>query len=269
MGFSKRLAAVCAAATLTIVSATSAWADDLGNTPAGGVDVDHESMTLEYDDVHGIAGPSATTGVILIANEDDGFKGPDCNLVGAGSGGVTLKLTAHYDATVVSIELSNSGVIADCGVPLALTVHPVHSGETTVTFTGELSNNDNAAQNHFTFGGATFDVDVNNVDLSNGGGGGKVCDADPAAPAWAAALLKGNGVKAKGPAVANYVSSVAKHMGLRATFDGVEKSDHDDYEYAVWDYMKSELGLTLNKGPHDPAVIKPGWECTTIPVPSL
>jgi hypothetical protein len=115
-----------------------------------------------------------------------------------------------------------------------------------------------------TFDASQADFDVT-VEEGAGGGGGTVCDADPAAPAWAAALLKGNAVKAKGSTLSNYVSSVAKHMGPRAAFDGVDKSDHPDYENAVWDYMKTELGLTLMKGPHDAAVVKPGWECTTIP----
>lgn len=261
MGFSKRLAAVCAAASLTVLSATSAWADDLDNGLDGDIDVTHESMTLQYDDVHGIAGPNGDTTVTLIADDNDAFNGPACNL----PGGVSLALTAHYDPAVVNVVLGNSGVIDDCGAPLAVTVTPVHSGSTTVTFSGEISNSQNAAQNDFTYDGATFDVTVNNVDLSNGGGGGTVCDADPAAPAWAAALLKGNNVKAKGTTLSNYISSVAQHMGTRATFDSAEKSDHPGYETAVWNYMKTTLGLTsLTKGPHDPAVIKPGWECTTI-----
>ena len=94
MNTGKKLAAVCAAATLTILSATSAWADDLDYGLDAEIDSQDVSMTLQYDDAHGIAGPDGVTNVTLIADGDDDFNGPACNLVG-NSGGVTLTLAAH------------------------------------------------------------------------------------------------------------------------------------------------------------------------------
>lgn len=263
MRLTKRLAAVCAAATLTVVSATSAVADDLDNGLDGGIDTTHESMSLQYDDVHHIAGPAGHTTVTLIAVSTDSHK--NCNL----PGGVTLTLTPVFEPQFIDVELANNGVIDSCDVPLDVTVTPVSSvATTTVTFSGQISTSDNASLNDFTYDGAAFDVSVTNVDLSGGGGSGTVCDADPAAPAWAAALLKGNNVKAKGTTYSNYISAVAQHMGPRATFGVYDKPDHEGYENAVWQYMQTLPGLggtVLAKGPHHADVIKPGWECTPVP----
>ena len=90
-------------------------------------------------------------------------------------------------------------------------------------------------------------------------------DRGDAAPAWAAALLKGNNVKAKGTTIANYISTVAQEMEQRASFHDVEKIDQAAYSAAVWTYMKTlpGLGTALPKGPAE--VARPGWECTQLP----
>lgn len=56
-----------------------------------------------------------------------------------------------------------------------------------------------------------------------------VCDADPAAPAWANAILRANGIKNK-TTIQNTISSVAKHMTNGAMFDGIVKNAHPAYE---------------------------------------
>jgi hypothetical protein len=101
---------------------------------------------------------------------------------------------------------------------------------------------------------------------SGGGGGNQVC-SEPAAPAWAAALLKATtGLKAKAKDQSNYISQVAQHMTQGAMFDGYAKSS-DSYPGAVRSYMVNTLHLsdaTLASVAQARA-IRPGWTCQSVP----
>jgi len=257
MRISKQFAAACVAATLTVLTATAARADIVYNTLDDSVDTAAESMTLYLDP--GAAGVSE-----LRILEQDAPDHPNCNINGDPW---NLTVSASYDSSIVAIDFPDGLTLEECDSVLRVEVTPKALGSTSVVFSYTANVPSSSGNDSRTFDVRQADFDVT-VLQGDGQGGGTVCDADPAAPAWAAALLKGNGVKAKDGG-SNYVSSVAKAMGQRATFGGVEKSDHPGYEDAVWEYMKNELGLGLRKGPHDPAVIKPGWECTNIPGPSL
>jgi hypothetical protein len=93
----------------------------------------------------------------------------------------------------------------------------------------------------------------------NGGGGpGEMC-SEPAAPAWAAALLKASNLKAKN--IPNYISAVARNMTNGAVFEDVPKSSQDEYANAVRDWLIDEFGLSLATV-DDARVIRPGWDCT-------
>lgn len=90
--------------------------------------------------------------------------------------------------------------------------------------------------------------------------------SEPAAPAWAAALLKATNLKPKQSAT-NFVSLVAAHMTQGAVFDGVPKSDQgpdtgDDYPTAVRSYMINTLGVHNLATLADARLIRPGWNCT-------
>ncbi|PKM86326.1 MAG: hypothetical protein CVU85_08285 [Firmicutes bacterium HGW-Firmicutes-10] len=61
----------------------------------------------------------------------------------------------------------------------------------------------------------------------------------PAAAAIAAELLKAAGISPKYDKSGNYISDVAKLMGLRASFLGVEKSNYIEYRNAVENYLQS------------------------------
>jgi hypothetical protein len=61
----------------------------------------------------------------------------------------------------------------------------------------------------------------------------------PAAAAIAAELLKAAGVSHRYGKSGNYISDVAKLMGLRASFMGFEKSDYINYRNAVEAYLES------------------------------
>ena len=85
------------------------------------------------------------------------------------------------------------------------------------------------------------------------------CDVDPAAPAWANAILQKAGVKSK--AASNYVSQIAQQMGSGATFGSYAKNAHPDYENAVHDALQALTGKTL---PAAQDAARPGWDCGVI-----
>jgi hypothetical protein len=258
-----RMAAACAAATLSILTATSAYGDDLDNGIDVGIDTTHEVMTLLYDDTNMIAGASGPTTVTMLASDLDGHTG--CNL----PGNVSVTLTPHYSvAGIVDVQLANGGVVQSCSSDLIVTVVPTAVGSTVVTFTGVISTGAASALNSFTYSGASFEVTVNRADLSTGGGSGTSCDVDPAAPAWAAAILQASGVKATTGDYKNAVASTAKTMDSTASFRGVMKDGQftdagASYEYAnaVQAYL---VGLLPNKNLVSAQVAKrPGWSCTS------
>lgn len=96
-----------------------------------------------------------------------------------------------------------------------------------------------------------------------GGGGGSQLCAEPAAPAWAAALLKASNLKGKASKETNnYISSVAHHMTNGAVFDTFAKSD-PGYPAAVRSYMVNTLGLSGLASVDAARAIRPGWTCVS------
>lgn len=254
MHTTSRLGAACAAIGLVLLSTTAAQADIVYDDLDATVDATHEAMSLQYDTADGIAGAAgATTLRIQIEGRPDDH--PNCNLSG---GDHFIQVAPAVDTTVASVALSDDGRFDSCDDTVTATVTPTGVGSTSVTFSEVDGLYNQGAQTRFLFEQAAFDVTVVEADLGSTGGGSTVCDEDPAAPAWATAILKGNGVKAKN--IPNYVSSVAAEMGEGATFGGYDKNEHPSYEDEVWDYL-SDLGLALQNGPA--VVARPGWECTT------
>ena len=255
MRIGNRLAAGVAAAALTVLQATAAGADVVSNDLDTSVDAVHEQMNLTYP---GSAG-STKLYVIVEGVPGGGPPGehPGCDINGANRITLTPVLSVGGVATV---SLSNGGVIDACTDTVRATVTPIGLGSTVVSFTG-VSKTPNDPNLTITYDAATFDVNVTQGTID--GGGGSRCEADRAAPAWASALLKGNGLKAKVAGKPNYISSVARHMEAGATFDTWGKAVHPTYENAVWNYMKTTLHLDLPKGPDQ--VKKPGWNCTALP----
>ncbi|MGN6578218.1 MAG: hypothetical protein ACTHKG_21295 [Nocardioides sp.] len=234
----------------------SASADVIYNEIDTSIDTKHELMELV------VGGPDGSTNLsVLIEGQPGGGKPdehPGCDINGTHK--VTLQ--SHVaPAGAVQVTLSNGGVIDDCADKVHVTVHPLSLsvGQTaTVTFTGD-ENTSKDPKLDIEYEQAAFDVTL--VNAADGGDGTR-CDGDPAAPAWARALLKGNGLKAKVPGEDNYVKSVAKHMGKGATFDGYAKSSQS-YPYLVEQYLEGLLGDQLANGPDE--VRKPGWRCTPLP----
>jgi hypothetical protein len=229
------------------VFATSAMADTIYDTLDGTIDSTHELMNLTYP---GAAG--STTIELQIDGRPDH---PGCNIQG-GAHWISL-IASTSPAGIADISWANGDSTFDsCDEILTVIVTPLAVGSTTVTFAEDDSNTNGDPHITWSFAEATFDVNV------TAGSGGNVCDADPAAPAWAAAILQKNGYKPKSSSFSNYVSQVAHHMGNGATFGGYAKNAHPDYENAVHDWMVSALGLSLPKTAAESA--RPGWVCTAI-----
>jgi hypothetical protein len=246
-----RLAATLAATALTLLTATSARADIVTNDLDASVDSTLESMLL-----HVTPGTPATTKLSIVIEGHAAGDHPGCNIDGAPH---YLKLSPVLSTPgVATVTLSGGGVFDACTDTVTATVTPVAVGQTTVTFGYQA---DTAGDPHLRFSTAeaAFKVTVDpGSDTSSTGTG---C-AKPAAPAWASALLKGNGLRPKAPANRGYISSVARHMGKGATFDGWVKSSRAGYSKAVWVYLQG-LGVALPKGPAQ--VARPGWTCVALP----
>lgn len=268
-----------AAAALT-VTGPAALADLVSNDLDDSVDATHELMALEYDTgpdrtatTDDIAGPARSTtlrividGEVLAQNEEH----PGCNL----PGGQLLRVSASFDATVAAVTFPQGSTFSDCTSTVQVRVAPEGVGETRVTFTGVLVKANGTATNapdarkDFDLTQAAFRVVVVEADLSDGGGTGTACDRNPAAPAWANAILRANDVKLRGDDRRDVIRSVAREMGKAAAFpDGaggqlIAKSA-ESYPYEVHEYLVAEFtDLDLPLGPDD--VDRPGKVCTTV-----
>jgi hypothetical protein len=231
---SKFTAAV--AAGLMLLS-TAAFADDF--------------VASEISSTGELAVDATRTATITLVATDDG-PGKGCN----------IKNAQQY--VVAAVTSSNTGVATvspaewefnDCGESFVLTITAVACGSATVTISKDSSKTQ--AGKNARFSDETLSVTVAG-DCHNGGGDPTVC-AEPAAPAWAAAILKANNIKAK--QATNLISEVAKMMTQGATFDGVAKSDQAEYAAKVYTYLDGRTGglpVTNNYG----QAIRPGWVCT-------
>lgn len=255
MSTTRRFAAVCAAATVAVLTATSASADIISNDYDATVDSVHEEMNLT------LPGSPGKTKLYVIV---DGVAGnlqladhPGCNI----NGSHKITLVAHVaDPAVATVGLSGGGLLDSCADTVTVTVTPEKIGSTQVTFTGiEQTSNDP----HLVISYAEADFNVNVGQGTGDDTGGTRCDNDRAAPAWARAFLKANDLRAKVAGEPNYVRSVARHMGPGATFDLISKAVHSSYEDAVYAYMTTTLGLSMSTGPDD--VRKPAERCTPLP----
>ena len=269
----RRVAAACAAAALTVLTATSAYADEVYNDlPTLWGSTQLELMTLQFDVTNNIAGSADSTVLSVFADPNDGFNGGGPNAAGCNFvGNKTLTLSAQPTVAGVAVVsfLDGDNVLAGCGDQVTVVVTPVGVGDTNVVFSGTFSTGENAAMNDFDLSPAHFHVRVDDADLSNGGGEVTRCDVDPAAPAWAAAILQASGVKSNSPLFKSAIPAVAQHMDPTASFDGVAKdnqfSDQGvDYDYAnaVRDYLA--LLLPSKQLATVEVAKRPGWACTQV-----
>jgi hypothetical protein len=255
------LTASLAAGALAL-SAVAAHADTFYNTLDPTVDATHEVMKLV------VPGPDGTTTLKLQIDGRKAGDHPHCNIQG-GAHWISLDAISS-DATVATVAFAGDDNRFDaCSDFVTVVVTPLQAGTTDVTFGQAADSTSNDPHLQWSFHEAAFTVNV--ADASTGGGSGTVCDEDPAAPAWAAAILQANNYKPKRKSdlsAANLISMVAKRMDQEAAFEGEAKNSHPEYENKVFDYLKTLPGGSgLTKGPADAA--RPGWVCTPIPLPAL
>lgn len=243
---------------LAILSAgaTMAWADEL--TP------DPTSVAVT-------AQPSVTVSITLVATNDPGWNGDNkdagyCNLRGEGHS-VTASVTSS-DTNVATVWPATL-TFGDCGESYPIRITRAGCGTATVTVRDADDNT--AGGPHAQFSDAVITVDAGTCD---GGGGGIITTcAQPAAPAWAAAILKANGIKPGSKTSSNLISQVAKRMVQGAAFPPVgggapiAKANQLAYSHAVDAYVSGLTKLTKHVG--DDGVARPGWECTVTPQPSV
>ena len=245
------LTVLVAGAALTLIG-PAAFADTVYNNLDNSIDTALESMGLTYDTV----ASTGTTGSTTLRIQINGHPGdhPGCNIQGG----------AHYisldpvvgDPGVASVTLSNDGRFDACTDTVVATVQATGVGSTNVTFVIDAARTSNDPSLTFNLDQAAFTVNVTAGTAVTPTG----CDVDPAAPAWANAMLQKAGIKAK--AANNYISQIAHEMGTGATFGGYAKNAHPQYENAVHDELVS---ITGNSGiPSAQDAARPGWECGLI-----
>ena len=207
-------------------------------------------------------------------------EGPwDTNAGGCNVGNTndSLSVTAEISSSDPAVTVSPTTMtFGGCGSTLSQTLSiKVTTGLCNVSGTVSITET-SVSPNHHAVKGAfnteTIQVTAagsNPTDPSCGGPGPNpgTC-SEPAAPAWAAALLKASNLKPK-PNGPNYVSLVAQHMTQGAMFDGVPKSDQgpgsgDTYPIAVRNYMVNTLGLAGLATVDSARLIRPGWDCVPL-----
>jgi hypothetical protein len=117
--------------------------DDISNNLDASADVVAEVMPLNV-------GTNGTTTLYLIERNGDGKNG--CNLTGATTLGVSIVSSDPSAATVSPA----TATFTSCGETKTLTVSPVAPGTTTIT----VSQTSNTSSGSFTFGAASFTVNV-------------------------------------------------------------------------------------------------------------
>ncbi|MCA1845293.1 MAG: hypothetical protein LC792_19290 [Actinobacteria bacterium] len=235
--------------------ASVAGADIVYDTTNGAtVDSPIETMALSVGGANG-----STTLQIQLEGHTDGDH-PGCNIQGDAHT-LTMSLSNSNPAAASAAFAGGDAVFDTCDDILTVVVSPLAVGQTTISFSG-VGDTANDPHLHFSYDQAAFLV---NVTAATTPPPPVVCDADPAAPAWANAILKANPNMKNKTTVQNTISSVAHHMTQGAMFDGVAKNAHPDYENAVYHYMTTAapagLGLSLSVDAQHSA--RPGWECST------
>lgn len=250
-------ALVAATAALLMIAASSAQSDDFDNDLDAGVDADLEIINLTWNP-NTLTGTSGSTNVSIIirGHFDDPVDHSGCNIQG-GHHYVAVEATSSNTAVAV-VSNGPSYTFDACSDTNLVTVTATGVGTAVISFAIDEENTNNDPNLTFTTSGADFQVNVTE-DTSNPPPVG--CDKDPAAPAWAAAILQKSGYKPGAKQTVNLISQVAQHMTTMARFDGINKADHPAYEDAVDAYLEAITGKDLVTAQQ---AARPGWVCSLI-----
>lgn len=250
MNIRRALAASVLGAMLVAVAGVG-HADTFYNDIDLTIDAELETMELHYDSLN-MVGQSGST--IISMREDDAPDHPNCNINGVHD--VTITATSS-DPSVAVVTNGPDFFFESCGDTNVVNVQATGLGTAVISFTVTTANV--PSDPHITFDAAPADFRINVTEGSNPPVG---CDADPAAPAWANAILQASGYKPKAKNFQNWVSIIANEMTQMAMFDGYLKGDHPNYENAVRDRL---VELTGNGGlVSAQQAARPGWVCTTL-----
>lgn len=251
MRINLKLASVVAGAALALVG-PAAFADTVYNDLDNTIDSNLETLNLTYDSV----AQTGTSGTTTLAIQVDGKPDhPGCNIQG-GAHYIALNAVVA-DPAVASVTLGNAGVFNACSDKVVATVQALALGSTTVTFVIDESRTSNDPHLTFSLDQAAFQVNVTQGTVRPPVG----CDADPAAPAWSAAIMQKSGIKSGSKDWQAVQSKVAQAMGQGATFGGYAKNAHPQYENAVQAFVQAALpNKTIVSAQ---AAARPGWECVT------
>lgn len=242
----KPVAKFITAITLSLGLVTSAfgvaYGDDLVADPAtsAATPVELDAVTKATQDVT----------ITLVAVDDDAAAGSGCNLVSARGHELEASVVSN-DTAIVTVSPPVL-TFTSCAQSRSFTITAEGPGTATVTI-APVPGWRAAGGPNAIFSSETVHVrvagDTANSEIT-------VCDG-PAAPAWAAHILKTNGKPTKPADQANYISQVAKQMTPGATFGGVAKSNQAAYGEAVRAHLMTKLG------PLSPPANWPANACTT------
>jgi hypothetical protein len=251
-GYGRRLAALLAAGSLVLGVAATAGADTVYNT-LGTINIDD---TLEVINMTYPTGAPVMTSLKVQVVDSDGQHG--CNLQG-NPFDLTMSATTTT-AGVVTVSFPHGSRFENCSSVVDVLVTPTGVGSTEVRFTGTPSYPP-GVDSHGSFSTLEANFRVN-VTASVSNPPPVACDADPAAPAWANAILRANPVYKNRTDNKNIISAVARQMDPEAVFGTYPKNNHHGYEQAVYDFMKYDLGLKLADPGDWSGIVRPDWSCS-------
>lgn len=256
-----RLATVALGTIAALGTATFAQADTIYNDLDGTVDAALETMSLTYDSVNGVGSTGSTLLQLRVDGPAEGDRG-GCNVQGSPQ---YVTVEAHStNESIVKLTNGPTYTFNLCTDTFTVTVEATGLddgdgdgiGEADILF--EVTGWQSSGGGNVTFPSAPADF---TVAVTEGGGGSTGCDADPAAPAWAAAILQKSGFKPGAKQTTNLISKIAGEMTQHADFAGVQKPAHPYYEDAVQDRLEVLTGKTLASAQ---AAARPGWVCAPI-----
>lgn len=237
---------------LLLGSTLTAQADTIYNTLDGSIDPTLELMSLTWNSTTSVGSTGSTILRMRIDGPSEGDRG-GCNVQGAHQ---YVTVTAHSTLpTVVALTNGPAYTFDNCSDTPTVTVRATGLGEADILFdvTSSASSGDPS--------GPVWPTTPANFHVTVTEGGGTTstgCDADPAAPAWAAAILQKSGYKPGAKQTTNLISQIAGEMQQRADFAGIMKSAHPYYENAVHDRLQVITGKTLASAS---SAARPGWTC--------
>lgn len=245
-----RSAAIAVTTIATIGLAGAVHADTVYNDLDGTIDPVLETMNLGWDSVNLVGTTGSTMLQMRVDGPAEGDRG-GCNVQGAPQ---WVDVTASSTDTSVVVLTNGPTYRFDlCTDTPTVAVQATGLGGADILFEVTDFASSPGATVVFPTEAADFHVNVTENGSSTG------CDADPAAPAWAAAILQKSGYKPGAKQTTNLISKIAGEMTQGADFAGIQKPVHPEYEDAVQARLEVLTGNANLASAQ--AAARPGWVC--------